>query len=1446
MTGGNATVNEGTVTFTVKDGGGTVIGSPVTSGSVTGGTASATFALGATAAGRYSIFTTYNPAVSSPSFNTSSGAAGALTLTTTVMRVSSGAYTGDGVAGSQINQLGFVPDVVIVKGDSTQEPVLWTSTMSGGLAKPMSSGSASAANLIQASIVNGFKVGTDARVNTSGASYYWTAFGAATGGLVVGTYTGNGTSQSIAGMGFQPDLVIVSGANTTVPVFRSSALAGSVGLSGGTALTTRITSFDASGFSVGADAAVNAAGVAYHYAAWTTATGKVAVGSYAGSAAARSVTGLGFGPQVAIVKSYDCTAAGVEHSSALGPSTDASLPFDNSAGQQASRITALQSNGFGVGTSSTVNGSGCNYGWMAFAGDAPTSVKLKSTGATQYDNGTFVEWKTGYESANLGFNVYREENGVRTRITGGLVAGSGLLVGPGAAATTANSYGWWDLSRTKGAAATYWLEDVDLDGTRTYHGPIVPTQGASQQAEGDRARSALLSGLGRQSRRAVEQPVPAAGNTGVPARAILSWAPVRGATSYDIRFGTGSQPDVTVASVATARYVPPAMAEDTTYFWQVVAHFADEVVAGPVWSFTTEGSLPGISGEATSATTDPLRANLNSLATTTNPARPTRGAAGGGVPVSGTVGLIVAPRPTAAAAGLPVADAPPQTRSVDPASAAAAVTLPPASTPTAVAAAAPPAPALSRATASTATAPAVAVSARAAMEDAPGAGSFGSMLRAVARPRNVRTAWQDVPPVTGPAAASLPGLSPLARQEDLASGAAIKLSIRQTGWYRVTRTALAAAGLAADADPATLQLYGDGIEQPTEILVDGTGSFVLEFYATGSDSTSSDERVYWLTPGSRPGLRVASAAAPARGGAEAASFPFTVEKKDRTIYFAALLNGDADNFFGDVVGSDAVDEVIATRHVDAAGADATLEVTLQGVTEADGGDNHLVDVQLNGVPVGQMAFGGRQHHTRAFTVASSSLREGDNTVTLAARGGDSDISLVDVIHLTYPHLYAADADELRLSAAGGESVSVYGFSTPAIRVIDVTSPLAAVDVAGTVTGSGDGFRVSFQAPGAGRRTLVAFTDGHVLAPAAIRANAPTRWHDAGNAADYVILSPKDFLGATAPLKALRESQGHTVAVVDVEDIYDEFSYGQKRPEAIRDFLVRAHGAWATVPKFVVLLGNATTDPRNYLGTNEPDYLPTRLVTTAVLETASDDWFADADGDGLAELAMIGRLPARSLDQAVAMVNKIVAYERADAGPWANAIAVVADASGPDDGDFAGMSERLGQLVPAPYTVEQIFRGRSGTDASRASLLAAINEGRAVINYAGHGSVESWQDNLMTTADAQSFTNGVRLPLFVMMDCLNGFFHGIFPEESLAESLIRAPNGGAVAVWASSGFTAPGSQVPLDHAFFRELFAGGGRALGEAVAAAKRQATDTDVRRTWILFGDPATRLKGLR
>jgi hypothetical protein len=316
-----------------------------------------------------------------------------------------------------------------------------------------------------------------------------------------------------------------------------------------------------------------------------------------------------------------------------------------------------------------------------------------------------------------------------------------------------------------------------------------------------------------------------------------------------------------------------------------------------------------------------------------------------------------------------------------------------------------------------------------------------------------------------------------------------------------------------------------------------------------------------------------------------------------------------------------------------------------------------------------------------------------------------------------------------------------------------------------------------------------------------------------------------------------------VALIDVENLYDEFNFGAKSPKALQDFLSLAKKQWRKPPRFVLLVGDASSDPRNYLGFGDSDFVPTKLIDTAFLETASDDWFVDFNGDGLPEMA-IGRLPVQTAEEAANVVAKIVGYERSRRMQKA---LLVADIPGTNDFNFEAASMELKAELSSILPVREIFRGQFSSDSqAKGELLNEIERGVLLVNYIGHGSVEIWQGDLLTSDDSDQLINGLRLPFFVNMTCLNGFFQAPY-ADSLAEALLKARQGGAIAVWASSGFTEPEGQAPMNKELIHLLFSrgGGGESLtlGEAAMRAKAASADPDVRRTWILFGDPTTRLK---
>jgi hypothetical protein len=74
--------------------------------------------------------------------------------------------------------------------------------------------------------------------------------------------------------------------------------------------------------------------------------------------------------------------------------------------------------------------------------------------------------------------------------------------------------------------------------------------------------------------------------------------------------------------------------------------------------------------------------------------------------------------------------------------------------------------------------------------------------------------------------------------------------------------------------------------------------------------------------------------------------------------------------------------------------------------------------------------------------------------------------------------------------------------------------------------------------------------------------------------------------------------------------------------------------------------------------------------------------------------------------------------------------------------------------------------------------------------------------------------------------------------------MKASGGGAIAIWTSSGLTEPDKQAVMNKELIKLLFNSREPiTLGEATARAKASVSDQDIRRTWILFGDPSQRLK---
>lgn len=436
-------------------------------------------------------------------------------------------------------------------------------------------------------------------------------------------------------------------------------------------------------------------------------------------------------------------------------------------------------------------------------------------------------------------------------------------------------------------------------------------------------------------------------------------------------------------------------------------------------------------------------------------------------------------------------------------------------------------------------------------------------------------------------------------------------------------------------------------------------------------------------------------------------------------------------------------------------------------------------------------------------------------------------------------------------------------SAPAgLRVWDISDPLTPAEQAGTLSGG----TFQFGAPSSGTlRQYQAFNPAaNLLKPEAIGKIDNQNIHGIDNV-EMVIIYHESFRSEAERLaQHRRDFSGLKVATVDVDQLFNEFSGGQRSITGIRDF---ARMLYQRSPsfEFLLLFGDGSFDHRDILGQGK-NFIPTFQTensTHPINAFPSDDYLGLLDiGEGGTGLngdldIAVGRLPVNTLEQAARVVDKIIHYEKSPLtlGDWRNRAVFVADDgdNGIHQRDADEVAEKVKTQLPS-LNIDKIYidafqkvptPGGQRVPGANEAINQSIFRGALAMTYLGHGGTRGWaQERILQIPDINSWNNMDRLTLFITATCSLAAYDD--PSEATAgELMLLNPRGGGVALYTTVRAVYASTNKTLTLAVTDLLMQphnGNPPYMGSIFRLAKNNAGGGANSRKFTLLGDPATRI----
>jgi len=330
--------------------------------------------------------------------------------------------------------------------------------------------------------------------------------------------------------------------------------------------------------------------------------------------------------------------------------------------------------------------------------------------------------------------------------------------------------------------------------------------------------------------------------------------------------------------------------------------------------------------------------------------------------------------------------------------------------------------------------------------------------------------------------------------------------------------------------------------------------------------------------------------------------------------------------------------------------------------------------------------------------------------------------------------------------------------------------------------------------------------------------------------EMLIICYDSFHSAMLPLVNWKVQKGIKTTIVDISAIGNTST-------AIKNYIQAFYNNPAHDLGYVLLVGDAEqiATPTASTGSSDPTYS----------KLAGSDDYPDV---------FVGRFSAATVADVQTQVERSVEYERdaQSAAAWYHVGTCIGSDQGPGHNggeyDYQHETNIRADLLTFTYTaIDQIY----DPGATAAQVTAALNAGRSIVNYTGHGSQTSWGTTGFANSNVAALANDNMLPFIFSVACVNGQFAG---ATCFAESWLRSTHNGqpigAIATYMSSINQSWNPPMDAQDEESDLLIAHAKTTVGGLCYNASCRMMDlnpgtegADMFNTWHIFGDPSLQLR---